>query len=653
MGLKLALAPVAAEESERDFTTWDSYLGDIPLMYSNEPDIKQATGGLPTRPVRQDTGNNPNQIRPESGDIFSQGDFSHGAGQEKYHDPDSDPSRYYHSEGIDIFTVGQVKNLFDVDTASGVTSPGVLEQVGGELFSSDGVNVKRTTDLSSWTTENPHNGEGDVAVLDLAASGAKLLAAVGVNGLHERSSGAAWAHYQIAAANVEPPAGQRTVTKVRWIRGRPFVVADDGRSVYDFTSTPPTPLRIGDRLEEGWTYEDLFVAGNYILLCAVNANAGLSFVRSLRLKSDLTGYEWVLDSPMPRNRLVYCGRWEFGKVYLGGGVKNRSGGMDPFLDQTSVDGDGGIFREFVLAQGEGAGALELPVKIIEPIGTGLLFGWSLGASSPFGSREGLAVVYPGRPAFAHHLALETTPGTVESVKDITIYKGKVVYATSDQLFHEDQTEYRDVATLITSIGNWHNTGRKAWDKVEIEHPALPDGTSIEVYYSTEHPKANQWTLAGSNQTADSKGATFYIDDVQSVALAVKILLRATSPPSVTPELTSFSVRSKDSPEKPEYQIVRHWLVLPKNQKPGGEVVYDDDPGGTARTLRKLRHSYQWLYEPGGDAFRVFMKDVAVDRILFPTYEETEGESRNEGWYVRAAMEATDESTATGAEIALV
>jgi hypothetical protein len=638
----IVLAPQETESEEHDFKTYSAYLDDLPVIYHPQQDAEDRS--VQPQPVRQDVGNNPFETRSESGDIFAQGDFSQGQGQEYFHRPSGrNPSKFLTSEGADIETPGKLKHLSRILLAAGVSSPAALEVVGDELFVTDGNTVKRTSNFTLFTSEDPHAGEGAVPVLDMAAAGAEMFVALGANGLHRRTSGAIYGHYRPDGATNLDTGDTRVV---RWLRSRPWVIGDAGRSLYEVLNDS-TPDRLGDRLPEGWTGTDIFQSGPYIFMPAVNKQAGLSQIFHYRLKEDASGFEPRGSSiEFPGDQLFYVGRAALGQVYLGGGKKNDSGGFDPVVYRANVSSEGFISLEEKIAEGSGAGALDLSIRSITLLGETLLFGWSLGVGHDYGSREGIAIHYPARAAFAHHHAYATDITTPKSPLALRSYKGRVVWVTSSGLYYEDPAALRPTTRVISSIGDWSTPSPKIWDRLEVLTTPLESGTAVDVYYTLEHPDQNNWELAGSHSSPGSTRASFLLDDVTSSVLAVKLESRANSSATSAPQIIGFSVRSNPAPEA-EWIHIRTVRVAALQQKSeDSDYVRDEDPNETVTTLKRLLHRSIVLHEQPG-SYRVQVKGVSIRFVGEPQYAGTEGEPEKNHFDVQMIFQGTDEIAGAG------
>ena len=637
------LLPTTPAVSNRDFSRYHAYLDSIGLIYDIGEEGKKRKP-LPRRPTRQDVGNNPYEIRPEFGDNFAQGDFVDGAGQQVFHRRTSDPEKFLDSEGCDIETQGRLSVLSDIDLAAGVTAPGTFEIAEGSLFTKDGTSVKRTTDLSVWTTEDPHAGEGAQTVQSLASFGDDLFAALGSNGVHKRTGSTdTWAHYKPDGAE---NLNVGTASLVRYLRNRLFVVGDDGRSIYEIvdgaTADYTAPPRLGDRLPLGWTFTDIWEGGTFLYASAINEAARMSRIYHFALKADATAFEAKGSSTFTRNQLIRCGRGEFGRVFVGGGKRTKTGGYDPLIVQMVADTSGHLYLETKIAQGKGAGTLDLSVRAIEVDGERLLFGWSLGSGYPFGAREGLAAYYPARGAFVNSYSIESMPATPESVQDIIVYNGRTVFATSDGLYYEDATQYRSESVFISSAGDWSNFGLKVWDQFDIMFDPLPAGTSVELWYTTQSPEDNVWVSAGAAATVPgSKSKSYRLTNVESQLLAIKIVAKASSDGLSAPVVRGFTVRSSPKFSTTNWVFARRILLQAEAKKHDGAEPVTFNPRDDRDTIEAMLHSWHTLYEPSA-TYDVWIEDIEVTEVAEPEYETSDAseEQHKEHYTVDVVFVAT-------------
>ena len=638
MGVTVLL-PLQVETEGRDLDKYDAYIDSIGLIYHDgERGGPAENQSVQLRPVRQDTGLNPNETRPESGDIFGQGDFSNGQDQQFYHHRGSDPARYLSGEGNDIEISGKLRHVRAVSAVSGVTAPRALESVGDALYVIDGTNVKRTTNLASFTTENPHGPDTPVEVRDVTGVGSELFLALGVNGVHKRATTGTFSHYQSGGVDLNVGDARR----VFWLRSRLFVVGDGGRKLYVVTDAASVELEI---LPAGWEFEKVAEAGAYVYATAVNVAGRQSRIHYFGL--DNTGtLEPKGGFDLPVNQLARSVRGFLGRLLIGVGKRNDEAGHDPVVYQAGIDGDGAPFLETKVAEGK-AGTLDLGVRSIEAIGESLLCGWSLSAESPFGAREGLGEIYPARGAFAHSYSSATVPATPEAVLDMTVFNGRVVYITSDQMMVEDPTVYRPTMEVITSIADWSSTGLKSWDRVEVSHKGLPAGATVELYYTLKHPEEGEWNLAGTNAVPGSERASFPIppdsdEPALSSQFALKLVSNAVDGGQEAPEIHTVSARSYSVVEEgdAEWILIRHIRVLHEDQKTkDAAIARNRDPNAAAARLEDLLHQGVIFYEQQA-TYKARVEAIKTVKVTEPDYDTTQGESAKNAYYIQMALRGT-------------
>ena len=408
-GAEVLMQGVARISSEiegvpfHDFTVYDAYLESAirseGLLFFDEQ--KPETVSRKLTPTRQDVGNNPEEVRPEFGDMFAQGDFSHGAGQRYFHQEGRDPKKYWHSEGFDISEPGKLTHLRAIAEARDSANIGRIEQVADLPFVINGQRVDRGDGNwpGTWTAEDPSAADADQNVMDICAEGARLYAALNVSpsSVRIRSSGGVWTHFQPDGAT-DLVVG--TATRLAWLKSRLMVVGGTlGRSIYEVAAIS-TPVAI-ETLPEGWTFVDLFEAGAFIHATAVNISAGLSRVHHYGLNTAGSAIEKKSSTPFPQGQIINAGCGFPGLAFIAGGVRNSAGGYDPILYRAAVGQELGELQYEEIRQEEGAGAADLSVRAIIPMGETILTGWSLGAGAYGGARDGIAVYHIARNAFAH------------------------------------------------------------------------------------------------------------------------------------------------------------------------------------------------------------------------------------------------------------
>lgn len=636
--MSIVLLSATPDASDRDFTAYNAYIDNLGVIYYEGGDAMARDVSLPLRPVRQDTGNNPFEVRPESGDVFAQGDFSLGAGQQFFHRESRDAERYLHGDGYDISVPGKLTHLWRCQEALDSATAGATAQAGDLPFVVDGQVVKRGNGSfpGTWTSETV----GSVTIHDLAAQGAELFA--GVNDaaapIYRRTSAGTWAVYQNGAANITLDGG--ACTKLIAFRGRLIAVGGtDARDIFEVTGavTAPTTLQT---LPEGCAYESIFTNGQYIYASAVNADAGLCEIWHFGLNSGGTAVEVKGSTPVAEGQLLYAGAGYLGQVYLGGGRRNDEGGYDPVLYQ-GIPSDSGFLNLVKLLQEDGSGTADLSVRAVKPTGESVIFSWCLTSDASTGAaREGLGIYNLARGAFSHHVKKAAPGGTPNRVTSILVYKDRILFTVAgDGLYYEDIGKYEPEATITTSVADWNNAGSKAWDLIEFGHKPLPVGTSIDIEYSLKHPEENIFTAAESSTVAGSEGITKRLSNIESRGFALRWVSNASSDLTLAPTVTNFSVRSNPRPISAEWRLTRFIRVTPKDRlgKMGPQKWQDSRDVKAA--IQELLYEWVTLYEPGS-SWTVRVESISTINPYSTKNRQTQGDKNKEGSIFEMVFQGT-------------
>ena len=259
--------PTTATVSRPKAKGYDASIGDllVRLWPSDGQPLVIATAPVATELVA--TAANPEDFaEPPEVRTFSRNDFTGGEGLERAHQRDSEPrdlTRFWASKGVDIRRRAdeplEVRLLHDVETAVTDTSVGAVATDGASLWWASGVDVKRTDNPlaspPSTAVEDPHDGEGDVTVLDLAMLGDELYAALGANGIHRRSNLGVWSHWSDLAA-------------VRLWAVKDRIVASTGTELYEAAAAAASTLL--KAVPSGVSWTSVVDAGEAVLAAAAS-----------------------------------------------------------------------------------------------------------------------------------------------------------------------------------------------------------------------------------------------------------------------------------------------------------------------------------------------------------------------------------------------
>jgi hypothetical protein len=620
-----------------DFTVYDAYIDDgtnvTGYIFHDTDQSRAADQSLRLQPVRQDVGNNPAEIRPESGDLFAQSDFSHGDGQEYFHHTGRDPRKFLHSEGFDISVPGKLTHLHRAILASGAAAMGDVAIAGGLPFYADGTDlyVGSGTIPGSWVLEDWDVTEARNTITSLASSGSELyLATSGTpgNGIHKRDSAGTWTHY----VNDTNSLG---FSKIAWVKNR--LMAVSGTAVHEITAAGALPTAI-ETMAPGWVAKALFESGGFIYICWVNLDGGLSQVNHYGLNSGATAIERKGSTPLPQGQFATGGKGYLNTIFIGVGRLNSSGGYDPVLYQGVADATG-IINYVKVVEEKGSGAIDLSIAAIEAFGEAVLYGWSLrAAASTLTAREGLGIFHLGPGAHAHHFATGNTAS--RKVLAIVLYKGRVLFAVEGVgLFYEDTTTFVAQAELIASVADWSNAGLKVWDRLEIAHRPLVSGTSVTMDFTTTHPDEADWDSAITSNTVAAEGKTSTLVTAISRLFDVRIRSNANAALTVDSTVLGFAVRSNPAPATPEFQITRTIRLFARDRKDDRAETLDQDPDAMRAALQALTYKWVKLYEPDA-TWTARIEGVATLEPLQPMERVTAGEPERSGYIMQIVLSGT-------------
>lgn len=625
----------------RDFSKYDGYLGNQGLVYHHTAESRPTTQTLPLRPTRQDTGQNSWQTRPESGDVFSQGEFFGGMGQAYFHTPTSDPDRYLWSDGFKV-SDGPLEHTEELTANADLISPrGKPVWLDGTVYTCNSNNVRLYADMTAaGSNETPHAGEVAVTARDLTTDGNTVYAALGVNGIHYRTGVAVWEHLQPDGAT-DLNVGDARV--VRWLRDRLMVVGDAGLSIFEVVNDS-TPAAL-HTLPAGWEFTDIWENGAYIYASAYNLAAQSSIIYRFGLNDAATAMEEKGNDPMPQNVIITRGIGYLGSVWLHG-VTLYNSAQAPTFWQGLADGDGGL-QMLRIMEGDKRSTVSGSSYIgdIYPDAENILMSWWTSSNHPIANRQGLASYDPARGAFTQDASWAIGGSNVpEIVTGIirALWRKVVFYRAGLYYTPENATPLplvASTASFVSSVADWNNAGTKTWDQIEINHKPLPAGASVAVYYTTQHPDDNAWTLAGTSNTADSTGDIFTLTNVTSRLFALKLVSTRGSNTTSAPEILGYSVRSNPKPETTEWVLTRTVRILSKDQKDGGGAEFRQNPKTVRDAVLATAYTTTTLYESDA-TWSVRVEAIRDVKPVLAKGTSTGGNVHDEGYLLELQMLGT-------------
>ena len=626
---------LTATSGTRDFTKYDAYLDTQGLVFATGEGMQGQTQTKEQRPVRQDTGTNPWETRPESGDIFSQGDFINGMGQTYFHRQNRDEAKYLWSRGIDI-TNGTLKlhrAWAESDSAREYQYFTVAE---GTLFGTNqGSAVYSTSDLTTWSTDTP---TAMTAWGGLTNNGHQVFVGgrdAGLNGFIYRKSGGTWTAYYGSVASTYPQV-------LHWTKDRLIWWDATGNRLYEQTASGTANATLRATYQTGTTCKGIFTAGAYIYVIMTTTDRTIIF--HYGLSTDATpilqakGY-----TEFPSGVEIHSGVGYVGQVYLGGSIREFANTKRCVFYSATPD-DSGHLHYLKVAEGfngNTASSPELQVTAMTASEDKVYMSWPTHANADAlnGTNTAVGCYDIARGSFS--LLPSVVASAATSADAIAVFKGRVVFGhdATNKAYATSSTVYTTSGTFITSIADWNNAGQKVWDRVEWATKPLPDGATVQGYYTTKHPDQNDWTLFATQNTLNSESLNTTLSSVQGRIFALKFVLNRSTATTTTPELLNYSARSYPKPSTTEWRLTRYVRIMDLDARDGGGEEIRQNPE-TVREwlLNKANEPVTW-YE-AGSTWSVLVKEIGDIEPGLSVYSQTSGDTIRDVFVMRLVMEGT-------------
>lgn len=623
--------------ANENLAKFDGYINAIPLFEYRGETAVHRTRSLPLKAVRQDTGANPNETRPEYGDYFAQADFSGGSGQVKFHEPDSLPNMFYDSEGFDVSVKGKLTHLHPVADSNyldksvisfAVANAGTLYAAASAEAASAN-SVKSATDPATWTSVGP---AGIGICQDVTSSGDLLYGAFNASGIRSYD-GATWTSYVTG-----------TVTGVHWGTFLGRIIAIGGtssRSIYEVVTGGGAALPSAlYTLPAGYAFSRIWENGPYLYAAAYSTAENASSIFHFGLNDAGTALIQKGRTPMPTGEIILGGGGYLGTIYLVGKKRQTSSEYIDIAYRCTPDDAGYLRLDEKLMEGVNYGGLSgigTPFRILA-LGDHVLIPWTE-ATSVSDFFVGVLCHNLARNAITKHI--ECFPALSDAPTDaVFLYNNKLVFGGAGGITYENTSKYVATATLITSLADWHNAGQKTWNLIELTTDPLVTGTSVAVYYTTKHQDQNDWTLAGTHDTVGATSKRISLTAVESPVFALKLVSTANGAATAAPVILGFSVRSNPSAATNEYIVERSFRIKHKNRKHDRAPEHiTPDPNAVVKSIEDLRNDWVTYIEQGF-TYTARIEDVAVTKLFEPEYLKTAGRSIDNDWKVDVVMAGT-------------
>lgn len=558
----------------------------------------------PLQAPKVQTAENPEDIRDGFGELFSRVDFTGGEGLDLAHRREAesvDSTRYWDSKGVSIRDEDPSK----LNRATLLPATDLIEAAsdsdlhlafdGTAVYMTKGTTVRRSVNPSATTPvfvdDDPHAGEGAVAVLDLASLGVDVYAALGTNGVHKRSgSTGTWAHFSGFGA-------------LRIWEAKDTLFASSGPVLATLDRTTGAATTV-TTLPAGETWTAVADAGAAVLAAASN------------------GYIYAVAEGETPGSLVVKGQTDVGpdipyaicsghgqvfyatRQATGAGATGKWWRAE-FSSSAFVLGEKALLRHWAHVLGDDDGLDHAP-RCMVATRNGVYAGVSE-EDGAFLWRYDQGTTARSRDLDAHASGL---------VMDLLEVNGQLFFSVAGHgLRRESRTTYEATGYLIGPLGDLFTASEKAWGGAILDHEALPGGASVELAYTVEpaaltDPDSPLWTVVkrvhGGVDTTETP-----IPGAQGRYIAGRLRFFSSSDGSASPAVRGFTFRAYPGPSE---VIVKLPVNVSDNVEiPGRRRLRARTLGGRVYdTLRDVAGRYvelELLY-PTNQVFRGIVEEVS-------------------------------------------
>lgn len=521
--------PTTARVSRPFAWGYGAAINDLLVRLAFAPERRGMLETAALQAERFQTAETPEDLVDDVAQVFSRVDFSGGEGLDRAHrrnGTETDWSRFWDSKNVDVSRPepGQPHRLRLLHAASRErtlsSTPGFGCQIGTRIFVANGAGVEHTADplasSPSWTVDDPHNGEGATTVNDVACLGDEVYAALVTNGIHRRSSGGTWSHWN----DLVP-------SRMWGVKGR--IMAAAGTSLYEVTASGAAPAALKTLASgESWT---AVADGGSAIFCAAT-----------------DGYIYAYADDGGTLTLVEQYRMPTGEyaVMVGLGAARRM-----LIGTAELTQEGGKIGRLYEANVTASSIQDLQLLREWDPGTAVL------DMSPYAfvaSRDSAYTAVVASASETHLWRYDMVTGGM--IRDLVLTTSGVVrslYRVNNRLLgvmtssgiYRELTSYPAEGYLISPFADFYSSETKSWSTALMR--AEYGGAGVQMYYSTDPDALNDpdhasWVSALA-VSGDNAAQLATIAGVQARGLAIKVELRSDGAGAGTPSVYSFATRA--------------------------------------------------------------------------------------------------------------
>lgn len=508
-----------------------AYLHDLEFKPWKRQAMRATT--TPTTRTQADTSNEPGEQSLSTESLWRRTQDSwHEGSQQVYLDrKGSTEFGFRSSKGINPWTQWQISLLNDTQQFySSAQSNLKMVVCGTHFYLIDGIVLKFTTDLSSFTTVT---GTPGVTPSSLTTDGHTVYVAYGASGVYSTTEGAATATQYVTSAIA-------STAIVRFVMGRLMVATNN--LIYNVTAggaLPGTPL--GTSLYGNLIWTDI-TAGNGVIFAAGNSG-NIGVIYSIQINADGVALSApILCAQMPTGETVNA---IYG--YAGSGVAIGTNLGWRFSEQVLANGVAGTVALTVGPLNTTAN----PVRAFSGYGK---FIW--GTLENYDSLStGLFRMDPTQfvsdlaPAWASDLML--TAGVLGPVTALVHFNGTPIFVVQGQGIYKQAATYVPSGTIDSGFITYGIADPKMPVFVDVSMSPMTGGQSIQTFVSLD---SGPFTSIGTYNNSRNF-VEFNTPQNLSQTIEIREQLNSGSGNTTTPIVTRHTLRAVPAPASPTDWIV--------------------------------------------------------------------------------------------------
>lgn len=554
--IQIGNRPVSSVSSYNDiYNNYDFALGGVPFLSAVDPNNPMTRSSAQFKREQIDQSSEPGEQSLTGWWLRSQASFHYGAGL-KYEDPATDDTasfRFNDSEGVDVWTEGQVSLLKATSLLHSSGSTGIQRVVGGTSGGTD----------YYFRIDNDKVYRGNSAGTEtLLLTAAEPIQDVTTSGqyVYVSTSLRIWQVPMDGSAPVDKWNGWAAgTTAIGWNKERMMLGLNN--SVYEMSmSSAALPTALYTHPDSNWRWTDFDEGPVAIYACGQNGSASKVFkfgIDTSGLLPVLTGGVTVAELPNGEFVNVMYG-------YLGAFL---SLGTTEGVRVATIDADGNLQYGPVIETPN-------PVKAIWAAGSHILAGYTNGFSDGGSGLIRLELQTPlpnNKYAYATDLQTHDT-GDVTSVC-LFGNSGRVLICLNDKgVWIESTGELEPTGWLLTARIRYNMTWPKLFKQFSID-AQLPGNTSMTI--ATIDDVGTETVVAPVDPATDLR-QDFQINypDSPQHFLSLRFRLnRSTMDNTVGPIFRSYQLKSLPSGPKPRQIIAPFWCVDSEKTKDNSRTGY--------------------------------------------------------------------------------